>query len=59
MLKRQKYEILEASVDGPLHLLIGSTGIKAEGECHARNHGGPNGPFAAVGSVALLQLVLG
>uniref|UniRef100_UPI0025D9076A IS5 family transposase n=1 Tax=uncultured Pseudophaeobacter sp. TaxID=1759421 RepID=UPI0025D9076A len=26
---------------GPLHLLIDSTGIKVEGEWHARKHGGP------------------
>ena len=26
---------------GPVHLLIDSTGIKVEGEWHARKHGGP------------------
>ena len=26
---------------GPLHLLVDSTGIKLEGEWHARKHGGP------------------
>ena len=26
---------------GPLHLLIDSTGIKGEGESHARKHGDP------------------
>jgi hypothetical protein len=36
--------------NGPLHLLIDSTGIKVEGEgaWHARKNGGPNGGFGAI-----------
>jgi len=44
--RRQKaltVDILYRGSPGPLHLLIDSTGIKAEGEgeWHARKHGGP------------------